>query len=177
MAELFAGAQISDIRLMKDRETNEPMGRGHVDFARAEDLAEALKKHGMPFNGRQVRVDVAEPRRGPGGPGGPPQGGGGQGGGPPGADGRYAGPSEFEKNSWEGTTESRAGRPRLQLKKRSAAAAPSGKKTDATKSSIFGGAKPREEGQTAYDKKRAAERAEAKKAAAAAESAAEAAAE
>lgn len=146
---------------MKDFETGQSMGRGHVDFARSEDLQEALKKHGMPFQGRQVRVDVAEPRRGPSGGGGDRRGPGGP---PPGGEGggRYGGPSSFEKSSWEGTSESRAGRPRLQLQKRTVKDPVGGK--PAASASIFGGAKPREEGQTAYDKKKAEEAARKKSA-------------
>ena len=69
----------------------------------------------------------------------------------------------MEKSAWEGNPEVRAARPRLQLQKRSVPD-PVGGKAPVAQTSIFGGAKPREEGKTEYDKKREAAAKEAAKA-------------
>jgi len=154
LAQLFMEdkpRKIVEVRLLKDRDTGEPKGVGYVEFESRDDLCSALTLHGMPFQGRQLRVDVAAPRRGSSDGDSPRGGFGGPGGRPP---MRSSGAGE-DRAAWEGTTESRAARPRLKLQKRSVQA-PVGGKSETAGSSIFGGAKPREEGTTEYDKKMAA---------------------
>jgi len=76
--------QVTDVRIMLDRETGRPRGFGFVtmvDDAAARAAIEQL--NGMILDGRPLRVNEAEdrPRRGPGGGGGFGGGGGGYGGG------------------------------------------------------------------------------------------------
>eukprot|EP00041_Stephanoeca_diplocostata_P007065 m.97528 g.97528 ORF g.97528 m.97528 type:complete len:387 (+) comp16707_c0_seq1:154-1314(+) len=180
---VFEGLKIVDSHLLNDRNTGEFKGIAYVEFAHRDDLEKAISYDGTVLNDSSLRIDVATPKgghaRGGGDRGstdrssGPRQGGGsreysdrgrnssypdrgdqrGSGGGR--QDFNRSSVPDQDKSAWEGTAESRAGRPRLQLKKRSV---PVSGNTSGGGSSIFGGAKPREEGKTAYDKKRLAEK-------------------
>jgi len=80
---LFQGLTIKEIRLMRDRETDEFRGFGYVTFDSETTLNKALERNGALLNGQEVKVNVAakksDSKSGPrtGGYGG---GGGGYGG-------------------------------------------------------------------------------------------------
>lgn len=60
-----------------------------------------------------------------------------------------------DTSAWEGDAETRARRPKLQLKKRTVKDPPAAQVSTQAQASIFGGARPRDE--SAYDRKKAAE--------------------
>ncbi len=74
--------EVTDVHLVTDRETGRPRGFGFVTMGTAEAAAEAIARmDGATLDGRALRVNEAEERRGGGGGGGGFGGGGGGGGG------------------------------------------------------------------------------------------------
>lgn len=70
--DLFAPfGEVESVRLMTDRETGRPRGFGFVKMS-ADDADAAIKAlDGQSFGGRNLRINEAEERKGPGGFGGP----------------------------------------------------------------------------------------------------------
>ncbi|HEY5948719.1 MAG TPA: RNA-binding protein [Kofleriaceae bacterium] len=82
--------EVLSVSVMMDRETGQSRGFAFVEMANAEGAKKALSElNGKDFQGRALRVDVAEERRSGGGGGG--RGGGGGGGGYGGGGGGYGG--------------------------------------------------------------------------------------
>ena len=76
--------EVTDVRIMMDRETGRPRGFGFVTMVDDNAARAAIEQlNGVILDGRPLRVNEAEdrPRRGPGGGGGFGGGGGGYGGG------------------------------------------------------------------------------------------------
>jgi cold-inducible RNA-binding protein len=77
--------EVKSVSLMLDRQTGQSRGFAFVEMADSAGAQKALSDlNGKDFQGRSLRVDVAEERRsggGGGGGGGGPRGGGGGGGG------------------------------------------------------------------------------------------------
>jgi len=83
--ELFgqSGRQVSEVKLITDRDTGRPRGFGFVEMANSEDADNAIRDlNGRDFGGRALTVNEAKERSaGGGGFGGGYGGGGGRGGG------------------------------------------------------------------------------------------------
>jgi len=80
---IFAAyGEISDIKLITDRDTGRPKGFGFITFATQAAAEKALEQNGKDVGGRPLKVNVAtdKPRTGGGGGGGGYGGGGGGGG-------------------------------------------------------------------------------------------------
>lgn len=77
--ELFAGVgEVTDVHVVLDRDTGRSRGFAFVTMGSAQLAAEAISRvDGMMFDGRALRVNEAEERRGGGGGGGFGGGGGG----------------------------------------------------------------------------------------------------
>ncbi|MCA9577262.1 MAG: RNA-binding protein, partial [Myxococcales bacterium] len=85
--------EVTDAKVVQDRETGRSRGFGFVTFATPE-LASSARDQmdGATLDGRRIRVDIAQERQGGGGGGGPRRsGGGGYGGGREGGGGGYGG--------------------------------------------------------------------------------------
>jgi translation initiation factor 4B len=54
---------VSNVRLVRDRENDRPKGFGYVEFSSKDGLLRALDLNGSQLAGRNVRINVAEPRR------------------------------------------------------------------------------------------------------------------
>jgi cold-inducible RNA-binding protein len=80
-----AFGEVTDSKVIMDRDTGRSRGFGFVTFAEAAAMTEAMQKmDGSNLDGRTIRVNEAQerpPRRGGGGGGGGYRGGGGGGGG------------------------------------------------------------------------------------------------
>lgn len=77
-----ACGEVRSVDLVLDRVSGQSRGFGFVEMATAEGAQKALSElDGKDFEGRALRVDVAQERRAGGGGGGGPRGGGGGGGG------------------------------------------------------------------------------------------------
>jgi RNA recognition motif-containing protein len=70
------GGTVTEAAVVMDRDTGRPRGFGFVTMASAEDMKGALSLDGSVLQGRTIKVNEAEDRRGGGGGGG----GGGRGG-------------------------------------------------------------------------------------------------
>ena len=73
---LFQGLDVSDVRLVHDKETGNAKGYAYVEFGTKESLIQALEYSGQPWNGRDLRINVAEQKGNRGGNRGGFQGGG-----------------------------------------------------------------------------------------------------
>ena len=63
MTDFFDGCNIVNVRIIEDREQNRPKGFAYAEFADLEGLKSALTKDGLSFEGRNIRVKVADPRK------------------------------------------------------------------------------------------------------------------
>lgn len=63
LEKLFEGLNIDAVRIIKDRNTNQSKGHGYIDFSDAEGLRNALTLNDQTWNGRMLRVDVANQKR------------------------------------------------------------------------------------------------------------------
>lgn len=61
--QIFSGLSISNIHMMRDRETDAFKGFAYVEFGNRGDLEKALDLDGVEFDKKIVRIDVAEDRR------------------------------------------------------------------------------------------------------------------
>ena len=79
LQELFASqGEVISAKVITDRETGRPRGFGFVEMASAEDAQKAIQNlDGREFMGRNLKVNLAQPRENRGG--GPRGGGGGRG--------------------------------------------------------------------------------------------------
>lgn len=77
-----AHGDVTDAKVINDRDTGRSRGFGFVTFANADDAQAAIGQlDGTDLDGRTIRVNVAENKPRGGGRGGPRGGGGGGGGG------------------------------------------------------------------------------------------------
>jgi len=60
--DFFGGCSVSSVRIVEDKLDRKPKGFGYVEFATLEGLKKALEFNGTQFQGRNIRVSVAEPR-------------------------------------------------------------------------------------------------------------------
>ena len=92
--ELFArnGRNVTEVKLVTDRDTGRPRGFGFVEMGTQDDADGAIRElHGTQFGGRALTVNEARERQGGGGGGGRGGFGGGGYGGGGGGRGGYGG--------------------------------------------------------------------------------------
>ena len=61
--DFFQGCSVTSVRIVEDKLDRKPKGFGYVEFATLEGLKKALDFNGTQFQGRNIRVSVAEPRK------------------------------------------------------------------------------------------------------------------
>jgi len=66
VTEFFEDCNIVNVRIIEDREQNRPKGFAYAEFGDLEGLKTALTRDGQSFQGRTIRVKVADPPRGGG---------------------------------------------------------------------------------------------------------------
>ena len=60
---LFEGCQVTNVRIMEDKVDRKPKGFGYAEFASLDGLKKALELNLSQFQGRNIRISVAEPRK------------------------------------------------------------------------------------------------------------------
>ena len=63
VTDFFTGCEITNVRIIEDKELNKPKGFGYAEFASLEGLKQALTLNGTQFQGRNIRISVADPRK------------------------------------------------------------------------------------------------------------------
>lgn len=61
VSDFFSGCKILNVRIIEDREQNRPKGFAYAEFEDLEGLKEALTRDGVSFEGRSIRVKIADP--------------------------------------------------------------------------------------------------------------------
>lgn len=61
--DFFGDCEVTNVRIVEDKLERKPKGFGYVEFGSLDGLKKALDLSGTPFQGRNVRVSVAEPRK------------------------------------------------------------------------------------------------------------------
>ncbi|KAM0264885.1 hypothetical protein ACHAQJ_000401 [Trichoderma viride] len=60
----FEGCDVVSVRIIEDRELQRPKGFGYVEFGNLEGLKKALTFDGESFEGRMIKIKIADPPRG-----------------------------------------------------------------------------------------------------------------
>ena len=61
--DFFSGCAVTSVRIVEDKLDRKPKGFGYAEFATLDGLKKALEANGTQFQGRNIRVSVAEPRK------------------------------------------------------------------------------------------------------------------
>jgi len=61
--DFFAECEVTNVRIIEDKMDRKPKGFAYVEFGSLEGLKKALDANGTQFQGRNIRVSVAEPRK------------------------------------------------------------------------------------------------------------------
>lgn len=60
--DFFSGCDVTSVRIVEDKMEMKPKGFGYAEFSSLDGLKKALEFNGTQFQGRNIRVSVAEPR-------------------------------------------------------------------------------------------------------------------
>ncbi|KAL9587696.1 MAG: hypothetical protein Q9203_003412 [Teloschistes exilis] len=61
--DFFAGCEVTNVRIVEDKMDRKPKGFGYAEFASLDGLKKALDLSGKQFQGRNIRISVAEPQK------------------------------------------------------------------------------------------------------------------
>lgn len=64
VTDFFSDCNVSNVRIIEDRENQRPKGFGYVEFGDLEGLKKALTLDGESFEGRMMKIKIADPPRG-----------------------------------------------------------------------------------------------------------------
>ena len=62
ISDHFAPCSVTNVRIVEEKLGGRPKGFGYVEFASLDGLKKALEMNNTQFQGRNIRVSVAEPR-------------------------------------------------------------------------------------------------------------------
>ncbi len=62
VSEFFADCDIVNVRIIEDREQMRPKGFAYAEFGNVEGLKKALTLDGTSFQGRTIKIKIADPR-------------------------------------------------------------------------------------------------------------------
>lgn len=62
VTEFFEGCDVASVRIIEDRELQRPKGFGYVEFSNVEGLKKALTLDAESFQGRMIKIKIADPR-------------------------------------------------------------------------------------------------------------------
>jgi len=60
--DFFTDCEVVNVRIIEDRVENKPKGFGYAEFGSLDGLKKALALNGSQFQGRNIRISVADPR-------------------------------------------------------------------------------------------------------------------
>lgn len=60
--DFFGGCEVTSVRIVEDKLDRKPKGFAYAEFATLEGLKRALDLSGTQFQGRNIRISVADPR-------------------------------------------------------------------------------------------------------------------
>lgn len=63
--DFLSGCEVTSVRIVEDKLDRRPKGFGYVEFGTVEGLKKALTLSDSQFQGRNIRVSVADPRKYP----------------------------------------------------------------------------------------------------------------
>ncbi len=63
ITDFFADCEITSVRIIEDRIEQRPKGFAYAEFANLEGLKQALTLDGTSFQGRTIKVKIADPRK------------------------------------------------------------------------------------------------------------------
>jgi translation initiation factor 4B len=63
IGDFFTGCEVTSVRIVEDKLERKPKGFGYVEFGTLDGLKKALELSGTQFQGRNIRISVAEPRK------------------------------------------------------------------------------------------------------------------
>jgi RNA recognition motif-containing protein len=63
VTDFFAGCECTNVRIIEDKMEMKPKGFGYAEFATLNGLKQALTLNGTQFQGRNIRISVADPRK------------------------------------------------------------------------------------------------------------------
>ncbi|EKD19978.1 uncharacterized protein L3040_002344 [Drepanopeziza brunnea f. sp. 'multigermtubi'] len=61
VTDFFAGCECTNVRIIEDKMEMKPKGFGYAEFASRDGLKQALTLNGSSFQGRNIRISVADP--------------------------------------------------------------------------------------------------------------------
>lgn len=61
--KFFGDCAVTNVRIVEDKLDRKPKGFGYVEYATLDGLKKALELNGTQFQGRNVRISIAEPRK------------------------------------------------------------------------------------------------------------------
>ncbi|CZT52026.1 related to translation initiation factor eIF-4B [Rhynchosporium secalis] len=61
VTEFFDGCECTNVRIIEDKLEMKPKGFGYAEFATRDGLKQSLTLNGTPFQGRNIRISVADP--------------------------------------------------------------------------------------------------------------------
>ncbi|OCK80733.1 RNA-binding domain-containing protein [Lepidopterella palustris CBS 459.81] len=61
ITDFFSGCEVTNVRIVEDKMERKPKGFGYVEFGTLDGLKKALDLGGTQFQGRNIRISVAEP--------------------------------------------------------------------------------------------------------------------
>ncbi|KAK4692590.1 translation initiation factor 4B, partial [Lecanoromycetidae sp. Uapishka_2] len=61
--DFFSGCDVTSVRIVEDKMEMKPKGFGYAEFGSLDGLKKALEFNGTQFQGRNIRVSVAEPQK------------------------------------------------------------------------------------------------------------------
>ena len=63
VTDFFTGCECTNVRIIEDKMEMKPKGFGYAEFATLNGLKQALTLNGSQFQGRNIRISVADPRK------------------------------------------------------------------------------------------------------------------
>jgi RNA recognition motif-containing protein len=63
VTDFFTGCECTNVRIIEDKLEMKPKGFGYAEFATLDGLKQALTLNGSQFQGRNIRISVADPRK------------------------------------------------------------------------------------------------------------------